>query len=142
VAPELLPRRAALFALLGPVLWVATLTAPSDPSDVALPPLQPWHATAARSSAPSIEQPAPGVALGILTSSGSTEITGVLPHSAAARAGILVGDVVTRIDGEDVSDSAALRRALAYREPGERIAIEIARGGQPRVLHATLTASR
>ncbi len=50
--------------------------------------------------------------------------------SAAERAGLLVGDVVTAIDDAPVASPDDVQEALATRAPGTKIAARIVRGGQ------------
>jgi serine protease Do len=47
----------------------------------------------------------------------------------AARAGVLVGDVILAIDGDRVKDTEALLALLAQRKAGERVKVEISRAG-------------
>jgi Do/DeqQ family serine protease len=67
-------------------------------------------------------------------------VSGVEPGSAAARAGLRQGDVITAIDGEKLVDNNALRNRVAGTKPGSRIAIEILREGRKETLQATLDA--
>jgi C-terminal processing protease CtpA/Prc len=48
--------------------------------------------------------------------------------SPAEAAGILVGDVLTVVDGEAVSDLRELRRSIRDRETGETVSVELRRG--------------
>lgn len=49
--------------------------------------------------------------------------------SAAARAGVMVGDIVLRIDGQPVKDFEILTELVGRRSPGDKIELEIERGG-------------
>ena len=55
----------------------------------------------------------------------------VLPDSAAARAGLRVGDIVTGVDGRPVRNASDLRNLIGLREIGEQVALEILRDGDP-----------
>ena len=55
----------------------------------------------------------------------------VLPDSAAARAGLMVGDIVTGVDGRPVRNASDLRNLIGLREIGEQVALEILRDGDP-----------
>jgi putative serine protease PepD len=49
----------------------------------------------------------------------------VRPGSAAAKAGITVGDVITAIDGTPTPDLVTLTEVLAAHKPGDRVRVEI-----------------
>jgi serine protease Do len=72
-------------------------------------------------------------------------ITRVLPWSEAERAGLAVGDVVTALDGERLAaereqDVDNLRRAVEERDIGQRVALEVDRGGSRLALETVLEA--
>lgn len=56
----------------------------------------------------------------------------VIEDGPAARAGIEVGDVLTRCAGEEVSEPHDLRSAVKGRKNGESVTVELFRGGKPR----------
>ncbi|WP_405237482.1 PDZ domain-containing protein [Lentisalinibacter orientalis] len=93
----------------------------------------------ARGVIASARRPVLGVSIGGGAGEGEgpvegVEVLGVSPGSAAAEAGIRAGDVLTAVDGESLAaeDPAAANRrllqALAEREPGDTIDIELRRG--------------
>jgi serine protease Do/serine protease DegQ len=55
----------------------------------------------------------------------------VLPDSAAARAGLREGDIVTSVDGRPVRNAGDLRNLIGLREIGEQVALEVLRNGDP-----------
>ena len=59
----------------------------------------------------------------------STEIGGVAPESAAAEAGLMPGDVILRLDGEEVPDWRALSNAVLM-SAERRLAVDFERGGE------------
>lgn len=65
----------------------------------------------------------------------------VEPDSTAARAGVLVGDVVIEVGGEPIASSHAIREAMRGREQGDDVAIAIIRDGKRMDLHAPVTAT-
>ena len=67
-------------------------------------------------------------------------VSGVEPGSAAARAGLRQGDVITALDGEKLADNNALRNRIAGTKPGSKVAVEILREGRKETLQATLDA--
>ena len=66
------------------------------------------------------------------------EILYVEENSAAAEAGVRVGDVVTQLDGEAVLNGNALTARLALYQPGDEITLTVIRAGESRRLSARL----
>ncbi|MBX3436880.1 MAG: PDZ domain-containing protein [Planctomycetaceae bacterium] len=64
----------------------------------------------------------------------------VLPDSPAARSGIVRRDVVTKVDGDQIVDAAALRDAVSRHRPGDTVEIGIVRGGREETISVKLTA--
>ncbi len=62
----------------------------------------------------------------------------VVDDSAAARAGVQVGDILTAVDGQAVESSRDLVRAVRRLEPGAAIDLELWRDGTLQTLGATL----
>ena len=60
------------------------------------------------------------------------------PNSPAAEAGLRRGDVITRIDGQEVSSPQELRQAVREAGAGRRVSIRVLRNGQPVQLRARL----
>jgi serine protease Do len=58
--------------------------------------------------------------------------------SAAAKAGIERGDVITKFDGKDVTDTNNLRNTIAAMAPGSRATVTILRDGHEQQLDVTL----
>jgi membrane-associated protease RseP (regulator of RpoE activity) len=65
-------------------------------------------------------------------------VGGVEADSPAARAGIEVGDVITSVDGREVSSTGDLSRAVRRKKAGETVEIEFVRGRGTRKVTATL----
>lgn len=59
---------------------------------------------------------------------GPCQITMVQPDSAADKAGIQVGDIVTTVDGRAVANFQELTDRIGTRGPGEKLEVEISRG--------------
>ena len=57
-------------------------------------------------------------------------LTTVLPNTPAAEAGLRVGDIITRWDGQRISSIDALIEAIRESEPGDRIELRYLRDGQ------------
>jgi putative serine protease PepD len=83
--------------------------------------------------------------LGVSTTSSAdgsfgAQVAAVAPGSAAAEAGIEVGDLIVRLDGDDVADSGKLRAQIIRREPGSTVTLGLERDGEPVELEVTLGA--
>ncbi len=65
-------------------------------------------------------------------------LTGVIPRSPAAKAGLRPGDVVIQIDGQPVSRPSDLVRLLSVKSAGDRVGIVVQRGPDQRLLAAEL----
>ncbi|ALH82103.1 Do family serine endopeptidase [Sphingopyxis macrogoltabida] len=57
---------------------------------------------------------------------------------AAAKAGLKRGDVVTKVNGKDVTPQQTLSYIVANTKPGTRIPLEIVRDGKPMTLNAVV----
>ena len=62
----------------------------------------------------------------------------VQDDGAADRAGIQPGDVVTKINGQDVTNEQTLSFLVANISPGTRIPVELYRDGEARTVYATI----
>ncbi|HEV3120468.1 MAG TPA: PDZ domain-containing protein, partial [Isosphaeraceae bacterium] len=69
---------------------------------------------------------------------GGCMITKVVPGSAADKAGVQVGDVVTNLDEYPVADIRAMSRVVRSKRVGDRIAVKLVRGGRSRRVEAVL----
>ena len=67
-------------------------------------------------------------------------ITQVEPSSPGAKAGLEVGDVITGIDGKQVSDASQLQVEVGETHPGTVIHLELMRNGKSMTLPVTLEA--
>ena len=73
---------------------------------------------------------------------GPCEITHVQPGSAAATAGVEVGDVVMAVDGEPIASFEALTQRVARHGAGDVLRLSIARqaaGGEPEQIDRSVT---
>ncbi|NNE00073.1 MAG: PDZ domain-containing protein [Pirellulaceae bacterium] len=62
----------------------------------------------------------------------------VLPGSAAEAAGVQIGDVVVKVNGQKVTTYADLRAALKDSREGEQVKLRVKRGDEAKTLSATL----
>lgn len=68
-------------------------------------------------------------------------IASVLPASAAKKAGLQAGDVITQVSGTATPDAQALSAVLANLEPGQVVKVKVTRaGGSSKSLEVTLGA--
>lgn len=65
-------------------------------------------------------------------------ISQIVEDSAAFRAGLLVGDIITAVDGESIDSSMALLHSIRAREEGESVTVDLLRDGRAERLVATL----
>lgn len=66
-------------------------------------------------------------------------IADVVPDSPAEKAGLKRGDVITKLDGKEVEDSVKLSAAVRQRMAGDKIQLEVIRGGKTMNFSVTLT---
>ena len=73
-----------------------------------------------------------------LTSPNGALVAKVVPDSAAAQAGIKVGDVILKFNGALIIDAGSLSQRVGVATPGEKATIEIWRDGKTLNLTATI----
>ena len=76
-------------------------------------------------------------ALGAEVDSGAL-VSSIEPGSAAEEAGLLVDDIITRVDDKRIDDSRELANAIGLKGSGDEVAIEFVRGGETKSVTATL----
>jgi hypothetical protein len=80
-------------------------------------------------SVPDFAFPGPGV-----------KLSGVTPGSPAEKAGLLEGDIVVRIDEQEIADLRAFSGVLRTLEPGQTVRAVVRRGDEEIVAEVTVTA--
>jgi S1-C subfamily serine protease len=65
-------------------------------------------------------------------------VVDVQPESPAARAGLLVGDIIVALGGAAIAEPTDLRAVLRPQQVGETLAVAVVRGGEPRELAVTI----
>src|ERR1700733_1399938 len=73
-----------------------------------------------------------------LSSPDGALVAQVEPDSAAARAGIKVGDVIEKFNGAAIADSGQLSVRVSGTAPGEKATVELMRDGKPVTLTVTI----
>jgi S1-C subfamily serine protease len=64
-------------------------------------------------------------------------VAGVVPNGPGARCGVQEGDVIVALDSQEVPTRRDLYQTLWRHGPGERIALEVLRDNELRVVHVT-----
>ncbi len=67
-----------------------------------------------------------------------TMVTDVDPGSPAEKAGIIRGDIIQKINGHEVRDSAAVGNRIAEADIGASVTIDLVREGQPKTVAAQI----
>ena len=96
------------------------------------------HATGS-SPAASGSSPAPAVTS---PASGGVEVTQVVSGSPAAAAGIHAGDVIEAVNGQSVTNMAALEQAVRLLAPGSKVTLEVARSSGELTVPAVLAEAQ
>ena len=77
-----------------------------------------------------------GVTVGSATN--GANVGSVESSSAAAKAGVRSGDLITAVDGKSITSSQQLRAVIAAHKPGDKITLTIRRSGSTKTLDVTL----
>jgi serine protease DegQ len=72
--------------------------------------------------------PAKAASRGISAATRGALITGIVPGTAAASAGLRVGDAVTALDGQTIDGATALRNAVGLMRPKTSVTLTVVRG--------------
>jgi Do/DeqQ family serine protease len=81
--------------------------------------------------------PALAQAMGVNLAGGAL-VSQVVPQSAAAKAGIEQGDIITAMDGEPVASSSQLRNTVGQKQPGTAVRLSVLHQGKERTVTTTL----
>ena len=82
--------------------------------------------------------------LGVETSPATTsnqsgaQVQGLVSGGPADQAGLRNGDIITRVDGDAVTEPSDIAKAIADDKPGDQVAVEVMRSGSSTTLSATL----
>lgn len=78
--------------------------------------------------------------LGVMTDEDArgAKITSITRESGAEKAGLKVGDVITKIGDEDVDDADDVSEAVRKRKPGDKITVSVLRDGKEQKVTAEL----
>jgi len=78
--------------------------------------------------------------VGVHPVEGGLIVLSLAPDGPARKSGVLVGDVITSLDGEAVSDPASLHELLREERIGSEATLQTTRGGEPREVRVTIGA--
>jgi len=67
-------------------------------------------------------------------------ITQVDPDSPGAKAGLQIGDVITEVDGQKITDAGELQVVVGQKQPGTKITLTLLRDGKTMTVPVTLEA--
>jgi putative serine protease PepD len=85
-----------------------------------------------------VSHPALGVSV-TEAEGGGALVSTVTPNSAAAKAGLQQGDVITQVNGKAVNDSDDLVGIVQSGKVGDRLTVQFTRDGAQKTVTATLT---
>ena len=86
----------------------------------------------------SVESDAAAVRLGLDPSVRGVVVSAVYDGQPGARAELVAGDVIVRIDGRPVRSTAAYEKELSRHDPGDRIELELVDSAGPRLVTVEL----
>ncbi|MHC4959952.1 MAG: M28 family peptidase [Planctomycetota bacterium] len=82
--------------------------------------------------------PRPVLGISAGPAEGGVAVAGLAPDSAAAKAGMLRGDVIVELGGKPVKDLRGLRAAMRGRKIGDKVTVRVLRDGQPMTFEVVL----
>lgn len=65
----------------------------------------------------------------------------VIPGASADKAGIKAGDIITKVDGQNVDSETKISEVIAGKKTGDRVEMNVWNEGKERIVTATLQAS-
>ena len=85
--------------------------------------------------------PRQAISLGLPAAAGIT-VDSVVAGSPAAGAGITPGDVITKVNDQQIDQAHPLTSIMAKTRPGDKVTLTVIRGGQTRTIQLTLGRSQ
>jgi serine protease Do len=80
----------------------------------------------------------PNGALGIGLAEDAARVTEVREGLAAAQAGMKPGDIIRKVDNEEIKNSEQLRKTIRWHYPGDKVKVVVERNGRLQTVEATL----
>lgn len=106
------------------------------------PPMQPWPEMPEQPELPDMpdmsEMPWLGVTF-VMVDDGA-RVSYVVPNSPADDAGLEIGDVITEVDGRNVTESRRLDELIQQYDPGDRVELTLERNGRERTVEVRLAS--
>ncbi|WP_165061052.1 S1C family serine protease [Adlercreutzia sp. ZJ154] len=68
-------------------------------------------------------------------------VSAVVPGSGAEQAGIQIGDIITKFDGQDVESASDLMLDVRTKNPGDKVTLKFMRGSEEKEVQVTLGMS-
>jgi serine protease Do len=75
-----------------------------------------------------------------MSSANGAVVTEVEPNSAGGKAGLRIGDVITKLNGQSVTDAGELQMEVGQKRPGDTIQLDVMREGKAMSIPVTLEA--
>ena len=75
-----------------------------------------------------------------MTNAAGAVVSQVEPNSAGAKAGLKIGDVIAKLNGQTVTDAGQLQMEVGQKRPGDTIQLEVVRDGKSLNIPVTLQA--
>jgi S1-C subfamily serine protease len=79
-----------------------------------------------------------GQTMGALVTSDGLKIDAVKKDSAAAKAGLLAGDVITKVNDQEIDSNNSLTKLIQEYKPGSKINLAVIRSGEKKSLEVVL----
>ena len=76
--------------------------------------------------------------VGIATAQNGVQLTEVRSGTPAEKAGLQTGDVITRVDGQKVTNASELGQAIDAKRPGTKVSVTYLRNGSTHTVSVTL----
>jgi serine protease Do len=76
--------------------------------------------------------------IGLANDDDVARVTEVRDGLAAALAGMKIGDIIRRVDGDEIKSSEQLRKAIRFHYPGDKVKLVLERNGRLQTVEATL----
>jgi putative serine protease PepD len=76
--------------------------------------------------------------VGISTAQNGVQLTEVRSGTPAQKAGLQTGDVITRVDGNKVTNASELSQAIDAKRPGAKVSVTYLRNGSTQTASVTL----
>ena len=80
-------------------------------------------------------------ALGLKTATGAI-VDQTMPGTPAASSGLQAGDVITKVNGQEIKDAGDLTRTIGLMSPGDKVDLTVDRNGAEQTIDVTLASQK